>query len=27
LIKKEKHNGAKTIWVEYVPEIKLTNAN
>ena len=27
IINKEKHNGAKTIWVEYVPEIKLTNAN
>jgi methylation protein EvaC len=27
IINKEKNNGAKTIWVEYVPEIKLTNAN
>ena len=24
---KEKKNGARTTWVEYVPEIKLTNAN
>ena len=27
IINKEKQKGAKTIWVEYVPEVKLSDAN